>query len=216
MNKYDLVIFDLDGTILDTSEGIILSIKHTVDIMRLEKLSDEAISSFIGPPIQNSFERECGLSGVRLQEAVTTFRDYYKTSALFKASPYNGIYDAFQALSDRKIKTAVATYKREDYAKAILEHFEFNKFTQNIRGGDIENKLTKKDIIDLCISDSGITDKSRIVMVGDTCHDANGAEQSGIDFIGVTFGFGFLSKDDVTKCRSIGYAEKAMDILKYI
>ncbi len=216
MNKYDLVIFDLDGTILDTSEGIILSIKHVVDIMGLDKLSDAALSSFIGPPIQDSFERECGLVGEKQQEAVTIFRDYYKSSAMFKASPYEGIYDTFQALSDSKIKIAVATYKREDYAKKILNHFEFDKFTQNIYGGDIENKLKKNDIINLCISNSGITDKGRVVMVGDTCHDAYGAEQAGIDFIGVTFGFGFLSKDDLEKCRSVGCAEKAIDILKFI
>lgn len=216
MNKYDLVIFDLDGTILDTSEGIILSIKHTIDVMGLDKLSDTALSSFIGPPIQNSFERECGLVGEKQQEAVTTFREYYKTSAMFKASPYDGIYDTFQALSERKVMTAVATYKREDYAKSLLEYFEFNRFTHNIHGGDAENKLKKNDIINLCIFDSGIADKSRIVMVGDTCHDADGAEQACIDFIGVTFGFGFKSKADAAKCKSVGYAEKAADILKYI
>lgn len=216
MNKYDLVIFDLDGTILDTSEGIISSIKHTIDIMGLEKLSDEVIASFIGPPVQDSFARKCGLSGDALQKTVTVFRDYYKTSALFKASPYKGIYEVFQTLSDRKIQSAAATYKREDYAKALLEHFEFNKYTHNIHGGDAENKLRKNDIIDLCISDSKINDKSRIVMIGDTVHDAAGAEQAGIDFIGVTFGFGFQKNEKNLKPPIIGYADKAIDILNFI
>ncbi len=216
MNKYDLVIFDLDGTILDTSEGIISSIKYTIDTMKLERLSDESISSFIGPPIQDSFARECGLNGDALEKAITIFRTYYKTNTLFKASPYNGIYEVFQTLTKRNIQTAIATYKREDFAKTILEHFEFDKYTRNIHGGDAENKLKKSDIIDLCISDSKISDRSRIVMIGDTHNDAIGAEQAKIDFIGITYGFGFDKIEDKFKPSINDYADKAIDILNYI
>lgn len=210
MNKYDLVIFDLDGTILNTSRGIISSIKYTIDALKLEKLSDESIASFIGPPIQDSFARECGLNGEDLEKAVAIFRTYYKNHALFEASPYNGIYEVFQTLINRNIQTAVATYKREDFAKTILEHFEFDKYTQNIHGGDAENKFKKNDIIDFCISESKINNKSRIVMIGDTYNDAVGAEQAKIDFIGVTYGFGFNTN------KPIKFADKAIDILNFI
>lgn len=216
MNKYDLAIFDLDGTILDTSEGIISSIKYTIDIMNLKKLSEESISSFIGPPIQDSFTRECGLSGDDLQKAVTTFRNYYKTNALFDATPYKDIYEVFLTLSKNNVQTAVATYKRDDFAKTILKHFEFDKYTQNIHGGDAENKLKKSDIIELCISDSKIADKSRIVMIGDTNNDADGAKKAGIDFIAVTYGFGFGKNENKITPPIIKYADKAEEILNNI
>lgn len=216
MNKYDLVIFDLDGTILDTSKGIISSIKYTIDIMNLKRLSEESVSSFIGPPIQDSFARECGLNGDDLQKAVTTFRNFYKTNALFNASPYKGIYEVFQTLSEKNIQTAIATYKREDFAKTILKHFEFDKYTRNIHGGDAENKLKKRDIINLCISDSKIADKSRIVMIGDTYNDADGAERAGIDFIAITYGFGFRKYENKPESSIIKYADKAIDILNFI
>lgn len=216
MNKYDLVIFDVDGTLLDTSEGILTAVRYTIDKFGFQMLSDEKISSFIGPPIQDSFAREYGLKGDILQEIATVFRDYYKKEALFKASPYEGIYEVFQNLEDRKIQSAAATYKREDCAVSLLKHFGFDKYTGNIHGGDHENKLKKTDIIDLCISESGISDKNRIVMVGDSCHDAAGAELSGVDFIGVTFGFGFGRNEDLTKFKAVGYADKAIDILKFL
>lgn len=216
MNKYDLVIFDVDGTLLDTSEGILTAVRYTIEKFGFSMLSDETIASFIGPPIQDSFAREFGLKGDILQEIATVFRDYYKCGALFKASPYEGIYEVFRKLSERKIQSAIATYKREDCAADLLKHFEFDRYTKNIHGGDHENKLKKKDIIDLCISESNITNKSRIVMIGDTYHDAAGAELSGIDFVGVTFGFGFRKNDDLTKFKAVGFADKAIDILKFL
>lgn len=215
MNKYDLAIFDVDGTLLDTSEGVISAVKHTIEEMKFDMLTDEMLAGFIGPPIQESFARAYGLNGSILQEIACIFRNYYKEVDLFKAIPYEGIYTVLQELLMRGIMSAVATYKREDYATTLLRHFGFDKYTYNMHGGDNENKRKKKDIIELCIAESGITDKSRIVMVGDTIHDAAGAEMVGIDFIGVTFGFGFKSESDISVVKHIGCVGNAIGILNY-
>lgn len=216
MNRYDLVIFDVDGTILDTSEGVISAVKHTIAEMEFDMLSDEVLAGFIGPPIQDSFAKAYGIGGDILQDIASVFRGYYKEVDLFKAVPYEGIYEVFQELVERKIMVAIATYKREDYAITLLKHFGFDRYTGNIHGGDHENKQKKKDIIELCILESGITDKRRVVMVGDTNHDAIGAELMGIDFIGVTFGFGFNSEEDMMKVKHVGCSAKAEEILNYL
>lgn len=215
MNKYDLAIFDVDGTLLDTSEGVISAIKHTILEMKLEMLSDDLLADFIGPPIQDSFAKAYGLEGSILQDIAFAFRNYYKEIDLFKATPYEGIYALLHELLKRKILIGIATYKREDYAISLLKHFGFDKFTDNMHGSDHENKQKKKDIIELCIAQSGITDKSRVVMIGDTRHDAVGAELSEIDFIGVTFGFGFKSEKEMLNIKHIGCSKKAIEILNY-
>lgn len=214
--KYDLVIFDLDGTLLDTTEGVLASVRHTIKTLHFKEMPEDVLSTFIGPPIQDSFAKAYGLEGPILQEIACIFRDQYSTVDLLKAVPYEGIFELFSALRDCGAKTAVATYKREDYALRLLRHFGFHNYTDVMHGGDHENKLKKRDIIELCIKESGITDKSRVVMVGDTAHDAIGAEQMGVDFIGVTFGFGFHSREDVNEHKNVGTADTALQILELI
>lgn len=216
MNRYDLVIFDVDGTILDTSEGVISAVKHTIEELKFTMLPDEALAGFIGPPIQDSFAKVYGISGSMLQDIASVFRDYYKETDLFKAVPYEGIHRVFQELEKREMLSAIATYKREDYAVTLLNHFGFDRYTGNMHGADHENKRKKKDIIEMCISESGITDKSKVVMIGDTEHDAIGAELTGIDFIGVVFGFGFKSVEDIARVKHVGCCVKAEDILHFL
>lgn len=216
MAQYDLVIFDVDGTMLDTTEGVLASVKYTIDKFGYDMLSEEQLKSFIGPPVQESFARHYGLSGDILQELATAFRDRYKDIDLLKAVAYNGIYEAFDALRENSIKTAVATYKREDYAITLLKKFSFDRYTDIIFGGDHENKLKKSDIIEKCIATSKVTDKRRVVMIGDTLNDAVGAEKIGVDFIAVTYGFGFKSEADLNNTSYVGCADTPMGVLDFI
>lgn len=215
-NKYDLVIFDLDGTILDTTEGVLSAVKYTINEFGFQKLDDTVMSTFIGPPIQDSFAKMYGLSGSILQDIATVFRNRYSSIDLLKAKPYEGIYDVFREISTRQMTSAIATYKREDYALTLLRHYNFDHYTTIMYGGDHENKLKKNDIIQKCIKDSGVKDLKRVVMVGDTEHDALGAEKVGVDFIGVTFGFGFQNMKDLSSIKSVGCAERAIDILNFL
>lgn len=214
--RYELVIFDVDGTMLDTTDGVLSSVKYTIDKFGLGKLSDKELSAFIGPPIQDSFAKSYSLSGDILQDLATVFRDRYKDYDLLKAEPYEGIYDLFAELTDRGVKTAVATYKREDYALTLLKHYGFDKYTEIMHGGDHYNKLKKSDIIELCISESGVTDKSRILMVGDTINDAVGAEKIGVDFLAVTYGFGFKTENELNSVKKIGAVDSAVKIMDFI
>ncbi|MCI7767215.1 MAG: HAD hydrolase-like protein [Oscillospiraceae bacterium] len=215
MNNYKLAVFDVDGTLLDTTEGVLSSVRHTIEHFGFEMLPEERLKGFIGPPIQDSFALAYGLEGDILQELATFFRNSYKDNDLLKAEPYNGIFDVMKALSERGITIAIATYKREDYAKTLLEHFGFDSYSDIIYGGDHFNRLKKRDIIMKCISDSGIQKLSDAVMIGDTENDAVGAMQLGIDFIGVTYGFGFKpdSLSDIAGC--VGYAAEPSDLLKF-
>ena len=215
MNKYDLAVFDLDGTLLDTHFGILPALKYTIEKMGYEMLDDTTLKTFLGPPVQDSFAKHYALEGEVLQEIATIFRDYYSTVTLLQAEMYDGIEELFETLVKMGIKVAVATYKREDYALKILRHFGFDKYTDIMYGGDHENKLKKKDIIQKCIDTAGVSDLSKVVMIGDSTSDSNGAEALGVDFVGVTYGFGFKTLDDIKRVRSVGCVETASEIIKF-
>ena len=210
---FKIVVFDVDGTLLDTSEGVLSSVKKTIAEFGFSKIKDEELMSFIGPPIQDSFSRVYGVKGDKLQEIATYFRDKYKNEDLLKAKPYEGIYDVFEKLKNTDIKTAIATYKRQDYAEKIMNYFGFNNYTNVIFGADHFNKLKKMDIIKKCLTITGVNDYSDALMIGDSDNDALGAKQIGTAFLGVTYGFGFKSVDEVNEYPNIGTAGSPQEII---
>ena len=109
----------------------------------------------------------------------------------------------------------MATYKRQDYASDIVDHYGFSKYMTDLCGSDAEGKMTKSDIIRNAIRESGIN-KERILMIGDTNNDAIGAQKQGIDFLAVTYGFGY-KKDECSIGKGIRYiANTSEDILSVL
>lgn len=211
MNRFKAAAFDLDGTILDTSEGVLRSVAYTVEKFGYEPLDDAVLRTFIGPPIFDSFERVFGVTRERSEEMVAVFRERYASWGLFKAVPYDGIYDLFKALSDVGIKPVVATYKLEKYAVELLTHFSFDRYTDIIYGSDDANTLTKAQIIVRAVTAAGAADPSEAVMIGDSDNDAVGAQGAGTAFLGVTYGFGFRTAEDVDRFPNIGAAASASE-----
>lgn len=214
MKQYQYVIFDVDGTLLDTAEGVVEAVKRTVCGESLEMPSDEVLRTFIGPPIQNSFQKTYGFEQERVQQLAVMFRNHYKEDdCLLKAEPYEGIHEVCQSLMREGIRIGIATYKRQDYAERIVRQFGFGAYTDDIYGADNENRLKKVDIIRLCLERMNCEDLGKAVMVGDSDNDAVGAEAVGIDFIGVTYGFGFKSRQDVDRYSNVGCAAAPLELL---
>lgn len=209
------VLFDLDGVLLDTGEGSIDSARYAARIMGFEELPYDTVKKFVGPPIVRSFMMFHGCSEEEATKAAQIFREYYKEKALFKAVLYPGILDTLAILQKNGYKIGVATYKREDYAIRLLEHFGIAPYCDVIHGADAANLLSKKDIVTLCICELKAK-PSDVILVGDTFHDAEGAVASGIGFIGVTYGYGFKADKDVKTYPHIGIAENCFQIREII
>lgn len=193
--RYQAIFFDLDGTLLDTSVGVIKAIDHIENEYHLPKLTVDEKQSFIGPPIQDSFQRHYGLSKERAWELATAWRDAYKDIFLLEAVPYDGIFDALRFCREHGIRTGVATNKREDYTRKLLEHFGFIPLFDCVAGTDLEGKLKKADLIRACMEKCELEHPDRCLMVGDTINDLEAANKAGTGFLGVSYGFGFSAGD---------------------
>jgi phosphoglycolate phosphatase len=213
MKNYHAILFDLDGTLIDTSRGVIDCINLTIEDLKLPKLSTEEAFKFIGPPLQDSFKNICHLDDTMVDVAVKTFRSYYVGDNLFNVQIYEGIFELLEYLNANGIKVAVATYKQEAFAKTLLEHFGIAKYCNYIYGADPKGVLTKADIVQKCIDSFGVGN-SEVVLIGDSHFDAIGAKHANVDFIGVTYGFGFKSKADVDEFENVFSADTVYEILE--
>lgn len=198
MSKYQAVLFDLDGTLLNTSEGILSSVKYTIGAMGLKPIGNDLFETFIGPPIQHTLQKIYHLDDATRDKAAAVFREHYSTVDLFKAKLYDGVLETLSELKKNGVKIAVATYKREDYTTKLLDVFGITQYCDCIQGSDFAGKLTKADIIELCIQKLAL-DRSKVLMVGDTEHDLIGANHAGVDFLAVTYGFGFKKVSSKTR-----------------
>ncbi len=213
MKDYKAVLFDLDGTLIDTSAGVIDCIKLTIEKLNLAPLPLEKILKFIGPPLQDSFRDICHLDETMVDTAVKTFRGYYTGDNLFNVSIYDGIFELLDWLKSHNIKIAVATYKQENFAKTLLQHVGIAQRCDYIYGSDPSGLLTKADIVEKCIESFGV-DKSEVVLIGDSHFDAVGAKGANVDFIGVTYGFGFKTKSDVAEFENVIAVDTVGELLQ--
>ena len=124
---YDTALFDLDGTLTDSAEGILNSARYALTQMGREALPDETLKKFLGPPLVVSFHEYCNMSEQEAKEATRIFRVRYTDIGLFENRPYEGIREMLERLKASGIRLATATSKPEDYARRIRMQARWTK-----------------------------------------------------------------------------------------
>ena len=193
MKHYELVLFDLDGTLLDTSPGIFNSVRYAESQMGLSTIPDARLREFVGPPPKSMYQCIYGLTEDQAFLAAQKHREYGKTKAIYEAKVYPGIRELLAQLKTNGYKLAVATLKAETIAQTILEYYGIAEYFDTIVGMDPQETLTKRMTIDLAKERTGSAGKA--ILVGDSIYDYDGAMEAGIDFLGVLYGFGFAPEN---------------------
>lgn len=187
--KKNFLLFDLDGTIIETSQGIYQSINYALKKMNREELPNQQLKAFIGPPLYNSF-LSLGMSDEQAQEAICYYRETYQKEGLYLMQPYPEMKMVLQTLSRNK-KLFVATSKPEIFARKILDHLDFSQYFTFIGGANLDGTRSKKaEVIQYVLEQETNIDKNSSVMIGDRKYDIIGAKQNHLDSIGVLYGFG--------------------------
>ena len=188
---WDVIVFDLDGTVTDPKEGITKSVAHALDHFGIHVEDPDTLTYFIGPPLCENFQKSFGLSEQQSLDAVRVYRERYSTVGWAENVPYPGIAECLSSLRAAGKQLLIATSKAEPYAVRILEHFDLAKYFCVICGTPLEDpKQTKADVILRALSRIGFSDLSRAVMVGDRMHDVEGGHRVGMQTVGVLYGYG--------------------------
>ena len=199
-NTRKLIIFDLDGTLLDTSDGILHCYHKTASMLNLRKNSVENDSIVIGDPLSDGFRTLYDIPDEEtLAKAIDTYRKLYANEGITKFSAYNGIDTSLSELKSDGYQLGVATLKLEEYAKSMLKNAGLAKYFDIIHGWNGTEKCTKAYTVAKVLFEQKCLAKNA-VLVGDSVYDKNGAEIAGVDFLGVIYGFG-IKKGGKTNSR---------------
>lgn len=186
------ILFDLDGTLTDSGEGIINCAILALEHFGCPIPSREAMRVFVGPPLHESFIKH-GVPADKAEEAVAVYRSRYIPIGKFENTPYPGIRELLEALKANEHTLYVATSKPEQMSIDILEHFDLAKYFDRICGASMDtSRSTKEAVIAYLIEQNGRADN--MIMVGDTKFDILGAKHHGIPAIGVSWGYGKVSE----------------------
>lgn len=188
MKEY--ILFDLDGTLVNTKEGIVKSVYYALDALHITEDEPEKLECFIGPPLIDSFREFYQLNDRAAEEAVKLFRQRYERKGVFECKPYDGILELTARLRKAGKRLCVATSKTQVYAEQILEMHKLRDVFEVFVGATPDGSLLiKSDIIRTVLTELGVHEVDKVVMVGDRKYDVIGAKEFGIECIGVRYGF---------------------------
>lgn len=190
MKKYRLIIFDLDGTLADTSSGILECHRYTNRVMGRPIVDETILKRIIGGPLLKTYQNLFGYSEYDAKQAVQIYREHYAEVGFLRSVLYPGMRECLTDLKEHGYLLAVATLKEEELAKKLLDMLGVSTLFDVIHGMDAEDTLSKGDLLNMCMDELG-TSRQDTILIGDSLHDANGAQQAGIGFLGVSYGFGF-------------------------
>lgn len=192
----NVLLFDLDGTLTESGEGIIRSVRYALEKYGIYEEDTAQLRRFIGPPLVDSFQRYYGFSEEQAKEAVLVYRERFSTTGIFENDVYEGIPQMLFALKEAGFLLAVASSKPEPFVIQILDYFKIAPFFDEVVGSTLDEKRTSKDeVIEEVILRMRLQDKKEeVLMIGDTEHDIRGAKMHGMDCLAVTYGYGDLDK----------------------
>lgn len=212
MKKYKCLFFDLDGTLTDSSEGIINSIIYALEKMNVDIKDKAILKKFVGPPLMDSYKKYYGFNQEEAELGLKLFREYFSVKGIFENRLFDGIYDLLEQLYNAGVELVLATSKPDVYAEQILEHFGIKKFFTHVSACPMEEAdTTKLDIIKGALKMTSVKNKEEILMIGDTFLDVNGAKECGLDSIGVLYG-----TDGPEELKVATYIAKDVEELKNI
>ena len=220
------ILFDLDGTLTDTAEGITKSVQYALEAQGIKEENLDNLTCYIGPPLDESFQKFHGMTKEQAWEAVEKYRERYKDTGIYETSVIDGMIFVLETLKAAGKTLALATCKPEIYVPTILKHFDIEQYFDVAVGSELEGgkRRHKDDVIEEVISqiiklkDIPATDiydvKADAIMIGDRKDDVLGAKDAGIESIGLRYGF--AEADELENAGADYILENVEDILPFL
>ena len=214
---YQYLLFDLDGTLTDSREGIVTCLQYAIGKLGDPVPEEADLLKFIGPPLMQSFTEYCGYSEEKAREAIRLYRERYEPIGKFENITAPGMPELCARLKDRGYTLALASSKPQKLCNEICDHFGFTPSMKVIVGSSPTDDWEKADVIRAAMAQLGLTeaDKPRILMIGDRKFDVLGAKECGIDCVGVEF-FGFAAPGELADAGAVAVVETPAELEQFI
>lgn len=210
--KFPVLFFDLDGTLTDSSKGICRCARYALEKGGYPVEPEEAYLSWIGPPLEESFQERIGVSPAEAGRLVAFYRERYSRVGLFENRVYDGIPPLLQELKAAGARMAVATGKPTAFSRRILAEFHLLEYFETVSGIPLSGApLSKHRVIEAAMAQMALPHRDRCLMIGDRRHDAEGAQLSGIPCAYVLYGFGSRTEAEASGAE---YVLKTVDDLR--
>jgi len=191
MKSYKHILFDLDGTLTDPAEGITKCIAYALESKGVHITDLNSLKPLIGPPLKDSFMHTFGFGESEAIACVEKYRERFSTLGLYENILFDRVPELLEHLKTRDYKIYLATSKPEIFARKILSHFAIDPYFDFAGGSALDDsRPTKTSVIQYVMENTNLTSPQHCIMIGDRKHDLIGARETGMDAIGVLYGYG--------------------------
>lgn len=212
MKEYNYYLFDFDGTLCDTTEGIFKSILYSLECYGITETDMEKLNFFVGPPLFEGYKKTYGVSDEDALWLISKYRERYREKAAEESSIYDGIKELLSALKSKDKKIAIASSKPRIFVEEISAYHGIDKYIDFISAEELKvTHSSKAELINACFSFFNTPDKSEVIMVGDRFYDIDGAKATGIDSAGAVYGFG--TTEELSKAGATYILNAPQDLL---
>ncbi len=193
---YKLILFDLDGTLTESGEGITKSVQYALEKIGKPEADLEKLNVFVGPPLMEQFMKYAKLDKETARRAVEFYRERYSSVGIYENRLYDGVRELLDFLNGKGYILAVSSSKPERFVLQVLEYFQLDGYFREIVGSEMNGQRTRKsDVIEETLARLGFSDKrEQALMIGDKEHDVIGARDAGVDCIAVSYGYGTMEE----------------------
>ena len=212
---YKVILFDLDGTLTESGEGITKSVQYALEKLGKPEEDLKKLEVFVGPPLLQQFMTYAGLDEETGRKAVEYYRERYATVGIFENRPYAGVEEMLDTLCDKGYILAVASSKLEYFVKKILDHFALTRYFSEIVGSEMSGKRTgKAEVIEEVLNRLNMENhRNEVIMVGDKEHDVLGARKAGLECVAVSYGYG--TEDELKQAQPLKIVDSVQGITDF-
>lgn len=210
---YDLILFDLDGTLVNSEEGVTKSVQYALSECGIVENNQDNLRRFLGPPLIDSFMGYYGMTREEGLIALEKYRERYTKTGVYENELIPDVKKVLKTLQDKGIRLALATSKPHVYAREVLKSFDLTQYFDIIVGAEFDGtRNDKADVIKEVLKQAG--EYKKPVMIGDRKHDVEGAKKNGLSCIGVSFGF--APEGELEECGAIAVADDMNNLLEIL
>lgn len=215
-HKYKNILFDLDGTLVDSSEGITKGVQYALrEKVHIIEEDLNSLLCFIGPPLAVMLDQKYHIAPELIEPTISKYREYYDTTGVYECTPFPGVVEILQHLNQKGYIIGLGSSKPEDACEMILRYHHLDQYIDYIVGASRgPERREKVMVLQEAIRRMQVNDLSRVVLIGDTKYDVIGANKAGIDCIGVTFGFG--TREELIEAGALAVFDTMEEVEAYL